>query len=111
MHLLSKPNRVESINFWLTSTLQAEEEPNVNFEPVIRLTQQVETKTMEEDEDQLFKMCVQPQDTHGRMYVLTRLSGARSFSASMPVKAHGRNAVLVMSAFCSTEKIKRSVWL
>ncbi|KAH8118347.1 RanBP1 domain-containing protein [Phellopilus nigrolimitatus] len=33
-----------------------EGEPDVNFEPVIRLTEQVETKTMEEDEDTLFKL-------------------------------------------------------
>ncbi|THH10089.1 hypothetical protein EW145_g1567 [Phellinidium pouzarii] len=33
-----------------------EEETDVNFEPVIHLTQQVETKTMEEDEDVLFKL-------------------------------------------------------
>lgn len=36
--------------------LQAEEEPNVEFEPVIRLTEQVEVKTLEEDEDVSFKM-------------------------------------------------------
>ncbi|KAG6880423.1 single stranded nucleic acid binding protein [Termitomyces sp. T32_za158] len=33
-----------------------EEEPDVHFEPVIKLTEQVETKTMEEDEEVLFKM-------------------------------------------------------
>ncbi|KAH0839718.1 ran/spi1 binding protein [Lanmaoa asiatica] len=33
-----------------------EEEVDVHFEPVIRLTEQVETKTHEEDEDVLFKM-------------------------------------------------------
>ena len=38
--------------------LQAEEEPNVEFEPVIRLTEQVEVKTLEEDEDVSFKMWV-----------------------------------------------------
>lgn len=35
-----------------------EEEPDVHFEPVIKLTEQVETKTMEEDEEVSFKMCV-----------------------------------------------------
>ncbi|KAL5508013.1 SBP1 [Sanghuangporus vaninii] len=35
---------------------KAEEEPNVDFKPVIHLTEQVETKTLEEDEDALFKM-------------------------------------------------------
>ncbi|KZT20737.1 hypothetical protein NEOLEDRAFT_1172299 [Neolentinus lepideus HHB14362 ss-1] len=33
-----------------------EEEADVHFEPVIKLTEQVETKTFEEDEDVLFKM-------------------------------------------------------
>ncbi|KAH7930019.1 hypothetical protein BV22DRAFT_1028765 [Leucogyrophana mollusca] len=33
-----------------------EEEADVHFEPVIKLTEQVDTKTMEEDEDVLFKM-------------------------------------------------------
>ncbi|KAI0335512.1 hypothetical protein GY45DRAFT_1240517 [Cubamyces sp. BRFM 1775] len=33
-----------------------EEEHDPHFEPVIKLTEQVETKTMEEDEDVLFKM-------------------------------------------------------
>ncbi|KAG5729711.1 Ran-specific GTPase-activating protein 1 [Termitomyces sp. T112] len=33
-----------------------EEEADVHFEPVIKLTEQVETKTMEEDEEVLFKM-------------------------------------------------------
>ncbi|TFK74427.1 hypothetical protein BDN72DRAFT_759824 [Pluteus cervinus] len=33
-----------------------EEEVDVHFEPVVRLTEQVETKTHEEDEDVLFKM-------------------------------------------------------
>jgi len=33
-----------------------EEEHDPHFEPVIKLTEQIETKTMEEDEDALFKM-------------------------------------------------------
>jgi len=33
-----------------------EEEPDIHFEPVIKLTEQVDTKTHEEDEDVLFKM-------------------------------------------------------
>lgn len=33
-----------------------EEEVDVHFEPVIKLTEQVDTKTHEEDEDVLFKM-------------------------------------------------------
>ncbi|KAF9247007.1 ran/spi1 binding protein [Melanogaster broomeanus] len=33
-----------------------EEETDAHFEPVIKLTEQVETKTLEEDEDVLFKM-------------------------------------------------------
>ncbi|KAJ3977513.1 ran/spi1 binding protein [Lentinula raphanica] len=35
---------------------QQEEEADVHFEPVIKLTEQVDTKTHEEDEDVLFKM-------------------------------------------------------
>ena len=35
-----------------------DEEVDPHFEPVIKLTEQVETKTHEEDEDVLFKMCV-----------------------------------------------------
>jgi len=35
-----------------------EDEVDPQFEPVIKLTEQVETKTHEEDEDVLFKMCV-----------------------------------------------------
>jgi len=33
-----------------------DEEADIHFEPVIRLTEQVDTKTLEEDEDVLFKM-------------------------------------------------------
>ena len=35
-----------------------QEEHDPQFEPVIRLTEQVETKTHEENEDATFKMCV-----------------------------------------------------
>lgn len=38
--------------------LLQEEEVDVHFEPVIRLTEQVDTKTNEEDEESVFKMCV-----------------------------------------------------
>ncbi|KAK0491264.1 RanBP1 domain-containing protein [Armillaria novae-zelandiae] len=38
------------------SVFAKEEEADVHFEPVIKLTEQVNTKTMEEDEDVLFKM-------------------------------------------------------
>lgn len=34
-----------------------EEEHDPHFEPVIKLTEQVETKTHEENEEVLFKMC------------------------------------------------------
>ena len=35
-----------------------DEEHDPQFEPVIKLTEQVETKTHEENEEVLFKMCV-----------------------------------------------------
>ncbi|KZW04033.1 hypothetical protein EXIGLDRAFT_716049 [Exidia glandulosa HHB12029] len=37
-------------------TVQKEDEADAHFEPVIQLTEKVETKTHEEDEDALFKM-------------------------------------------------------
>lgn len=40
----------------LTGTLLQDEEHDPHFEPVIKLTEQVEVKTMEEDEEVLFKM-------------------------------------------------------
>lgn len=44
----------------LTDTLLQDEQPpeseDVHFEPVIKLTEKVETKTNEESEEQLFKM-------------------------------------------------------
>jgi hypothetical protein len=43
---------------------KGEEEHDPQFEPVIKLTEQVEVKTMEEDEDTLFKMCVPPNPLH-----------------------------------------------
>lgn len=44
-----------------------EEETDVHFEPVIRLTEKVEAKTNEEDEDVIFKMCVsRPLSTRSR---------------------------------------------
>jgi hypothetical protein len=42
-------------NFFLSVQ---EEENDAHYEPVIKLTEQVETKTLEEDEDVLFKMFV-----------------------------------------------------
>ncbi|PPQ95509.1 hypothetical protein CVT26_008537 [Gymnopilus dilepis] len=40
----------------VSALVPREEEVDVHFEPVIKLTEQVETKTHEEDEDVLFKM-------------------------------------------------------
>ena len=40
----------------LLTRLSQEEEADVHFEPVIKPTEQVETKTNEEDEEVLFKM-------------------------------------------------------
>jgi hypothetical protein len=42
----------------ITFSFFQEDEVDPQFEPVIKLTEQVETKTHEEDEDVLFKMCV-----------------------------------------------------
>lgn len=38
--------------------IRQDEENDVHFEPVIKLTEQVDTKTHEEDEETTFKMCV-----------------------------------------------------
>lgn len=89
---------------------QTEEEPNVNFEPVIRLTQQVETKTLEEDEDTVFKMCARLCATSKWLYLLTISTGEPSFSALTLAKARGRNAVLAMFVFCNTRKLRKFVW-
>ena len=48
--------------------LQEEQDPH--FEPVIKLTEQVETKTNEEDEEAIFKMCV----SHCPIYTLYDLN-------------------------------------
>jgi len=40
----------------VSALVPREEEVDVHFEPVIRLTEQVDTKTLEEDEEVLFKM-------------------------------------------------------
>lgn len=53
---MQHPDPTETI---LTQLLLQDEEPeseDVHFEPVIRLTEKVETKTNEESEEQLFKM-------------------------------------------------------
>jgi hypothetical protein len=45
-------------NMQIAHICYQEEEVDVHFEPVIRLTEQVDTKTNEEDEESVFKMCV-----------------------------------------------------
>jgi hypothetical protein len=42
----------------LRFVFQQDDEADVHFEPVIKLTEQVETKTHEEDEETTFKMYV-----------------------------------------------------
>lgn len=57
--LLTHPRRSSLSNrFIYFSSRQEDEVVDPQFEPVIKLTEQVETKTLEEDEDVLFKMCV-----------------------------------------------------
>ena len=58
-----------------------EEEADVHFEPVIKLTEQVDTKTHEEDEDVLFKMFVRLFS----VYMADRSSD--SASTSSPLQA------------------------
>ena len=50
--------RVQFINYRLI--LQTDEDNDPHFEPVIKLTEQVDTKTGEEEDDVIFKMCVLP---------------------------------------------------
>lgn len=60
------PHRWSGSALTLLFCLQ-EEETDVHFEPVIRLTEKVEAKTNEEDEDVIFKMCVRcPLSTRSR---------------------------------------------
>ena len=53
---LTHLHRSSLLNRFIYFTSQQDEDPQ--FEPVIKLTEQVEVKTNEEDEDVLFKMCV-----------------------------------------------------
>jgi hypothetical protein len=61
--LLASPALISSFtvpqpNIFSDSFFSQEEEIDPHFEPVVKLTEQVDTKTHEEDEEVLFKMCV-----------------------------------------------------
>jgi len=62
---------------------------------VIKLTEQVETKTHEEDEDVLFKMWVN-LDLDDRTTLMPLLLGVQSFSGLIVDPPSGRNAELEM---------------
>ena len=61
------PDRVLTV-----SNYQTDEEHDPQFEPVIKLTEQVEVKTMEEDEEVLFKMYVGGASVSSHRFPLLR---------------------------------------
>lgn len=73
-----------------------EEEHDPHYEPVIHLTDKVETKTLEEDEDQLFKMYATSLDLFSVsqqifMFIRWLGLGAPNSSDSMQSVPSGRN--------------------
>ena len=82
----------------------------MHFEPVIKLTEQVDTKTMEEEEDVVFKMCViclrRPRSRADD--IQTKRSGARSSSALIPLDRSGRSGARATSSCSSTRRRARS---
>ena len=84
-----------------------EEEADPHFEPVIKLTERVETKTLEENEDVLFKMSVRSFF----ICALTRRSdiGVPSCSVSMAPRRSGRKEALAMFVYSSTRRPTKSV--
>ena len=59
-----------------------QEEQDPHFEPVIKLTEQVETKTNEEDEEAIFKMCV----SHCPICTLFDLTNAKQARKTVPLR-------------------------
>ena len=84
-----------------------EEETEAHFEPVIKLTEQVETKTLEENEEVLFKMC----DLFFLSSAITRKSslGVLSSSVSRPHLQSGRKEERAMFVCSSTRKPRKFV--
>ncbi len=83
-----------------------DEEHDPHFEPVIKLTEQVETKTHEEDETVLFKM-------YARLFLLCSQilivagTGVQNYSGLLLRHPNGRNAVLETFVCFSTKKRRR----
>ena len=83
----------------LTAFILQEEEPDVHFEPVVKLTEQVDTKTHEEDEKPLFKMYVYSRlacySSCSFFIPAISLPGAPSYSDSNLEQMSGRSAARV----------------
>lgn len=77
---------------------QQDEENDPHFEPVIRLTEQVETKTMEENEDPIFKMYVLAFPSIRRNPSDDRIStpGGPNCSDSIPPPRNGKKGERAM---------------
>jgi hypothetical protein len=77
---------------------------------VIKLTEQVETKTLEEDEDVLFKMCVDFHLFHLDLQSVLNaaiLIGVQSSSDSIVGLPSGKNVELAMFACCPIRKQRK----
>lgn len=87
------------------STAAAEaEDPNINFEPVVKLTAGVEVKTHEEDEDVLFKMYA-IQTCTSNLFVLRRAKLFRFDSGENQWKERGTGDVKFLK-HKETQKIR-----
>jgi hypothetical protein len=89
-----------------------DEEHDPQYEPVIHLTDKVETKTLEEDEDQLFKMCAASLDLLFSSYgILTYFRwlglGAPNSSDLMHPAPNGRNEERASCVCLSTKRLEK----
>ena len=93
-----------------------DEEHDPHFEPVIKLTEQVEVKTNEEDEDVLFKMCDFCLDQFQSLplnliqsssSVLLSISGGRSYSDLTLALRNGKKEELAMFVCFATESQRK----
>lgn len=96
---------------WFGFLLQ-EDEHDPHYEPVIHLMDKVETKTLEEDEDQLFKMYAMASDllsTSHRILMFFRWlgSGVPNSSDSMQWVPSGRNEERGSCAYLSTRRLEK----